>query len=539
MDSIISDVVPPLLQALADHIRSSCSLHNKVGSLEAEMEVAELALQAVQACTTQTLVRLRNRQNELSPMHRLPNELLGAIFVLVGASGRNAPFSVSQVCKLWREIALNTPHLWTNVNVLAGPNLAFMYAERSGAAPLDLSVSIETPSSHIDEARAIYWSRYADRWGSLKIRCSVQPATLEDSGVLLWLTRPAPVLESLEISTNSEFGWQVSPGISPDIQMPCLRKIKLFGFHLPLTLPIFRGLTIIHLSRIVYSATELHRALVECPMLEEFRVSGALRANATSDQDEPDRFTPQIIELSHLRHLSFSCIPTRMIQYLLTHIATPPRSTLDIVLSRLLPEECLEDTFPLNPAHLSNLSSVVSLEFFAFAGGTMCQVRGKDSTEAHLLSISAYGELGNWPIRKIMTSLGPSLSIMPVQNFTLRSYANRRWSASTLCRTLEYFPSIRVLGFGGCHEKFLKALTRPTGRCPSLETLRISDCAISNRALSHLVWSRTAHNKDISSNMAHLKEVQLFGPLYADTVPALSPYVEASWDPESLSPKCY
>ncbi|KDQ13429.1 hypothetical protein BOTBODRAFT_55978 [Botryobasidium botryosum FD-172 SS1] len=547
MDSIVSDVAPPLLQVLTDHICRSFSLHSAEGSVEEEMEAVELALRAFQACTMQTLARLRTRQNELVPVHRLPNELLGAIFVLAGStsfqvSGWPASFSISQVCKLWRQVALNTPRLWMNIDVSAGDELASIYVERSGTAPLNLSVNFGVLPSQDDKTREIYWSRYADRWSRLSIQ-NPSPITTSQDCALRWLTHSAPILEALEISTQQRFGRQRSLDVSLDIQMPRLREVKLAGLYLPLTLPIFRGLTILHLTRIMYTfmtAISLLRVLVECPALEELRFD-LLVIEGGSDRDEiPGNTMPEIVDLSHLRVITLRHLPVRTTQYLLVHIAIPPRAALEVLLDCLQPDEDLTHTLPPNLTHLSNLFSVTALEFFVTpsSGTRACFLRGRDAAGASLLSISVRKNNNNAPVQRIMASLGPSLSIMPLRAFVLHLYANGRWSASAFCRTLDYFPSIKALAFHECHQKFLKALAYSNGRavCPSLEALMISDCAIPNHALAHLVWSRTAHNKDLGSGMVCLKSVHLYGPLYADnTAAALSPYAEASWDPEKLT----
>ncbi|KDQ15781.1 hypothetical protein BOTBODRAFT_144850 [Botryobasidium botryosum FD-172 SS1] len=427
------------------------------------------------------------------------------------------------------------PLLWTPTDRTR--RMCHLLGERSGEKHTEIA-GPAPGGAQAYEARALYWSCYANRWGSLKIQCSL--SSLGHSGVLRWLLHPAPALEALDISTYWNHGQQRGLDVSLDIQMPRLREINLAGFYLPLTLPIFRGLASLRLSRITYDdtfATDLLRVVTECPALEELCLDD-LRINASTSQDKSRKSLPPAIDLSHLRALSLLHVPVREIQYLLAHISTPPHSTLEIALNHLQSEESLTHAFPSNLTHLSNLSSVIDLEF-SVIGDTdnrTCLLQGRNNAGICLLSISVDGDKNTGPVQRIMASLGPSLSIMPLQTLILRQYANRRWSASAFCRTLDCFSSIRVLGFDGCHEKFLKALAYSTGRptCLSLESLVVSNCAISTGPLSHLVRSRLAHSNQ--GMMACLKEVQLFGSRYADTdtVAALSPYVKTSWNPESL-----
>jgi hypothetical protein len=59
--------------------------------------------------------------NDISPLSTVPNELLSHIFVLLCSCSDpiGVPYQVtiSQVCSRWRQIALNTGTLWSNVGI--------------------------------------------------------------------------------------------------------------------------------------------------------------------------------------------------------------------------------------------------------------------------------------------------------------------------------------------------------------------------------------------------------------------------------------
>ncbi|KAI0785505.1 hypothetical protein C8Q75DRAFT_775196 [Abortiporus biennis] len=112
----------------------------------------------------QSLVAVRNLQNNLPTIHKLPPEVLAIVFdecrsplpSLPGAlfSREDSPneaylpiyewINLSHVCHYWRETALSFPFLWnmvlfdTNIFSFEGSKVIF---ERSGTVPIDLFIS--------------------------------------------------------------------------------------------------------------------------------------------------------------------------------------------------------------------------------------------------------------------------------------------------------------------------------------------------------------------------------------------------------------
>ncbi|KAF8152217.1 hypothetical protein B0H34DRAFT_754915 [Crassisporium funariophilum] len=131
-------------------------LDQRVAELEAalaDVMTRRAHLQEV-ACAHQALI---------SPLRRLPPELLQYIFVLCLPSNRNAvmhaseaPVLLGRVCSEWRRVSLGTPEVWASLHVVP-PNVNFsnpasstarfqrkrelleMWLGRSGACPLNIS----------------------------------------------------------------------------------------------------------------------------------------------------------------------------------------------------------------------------------------------------------------------------------------------------------------------------------------------------------------------------------------------------------------
>jgi len=87
--------------------------------------------------------------DQLQPINRLPNEILAIIFQYATNSLRTshsprrvikrAPINVSHVSRLWREIALNSPRLWTTIHSRSNVPI-HIFLSRSKATPLNIII---------------------------------------------------------------------------------------------------------------------------------------------------------------------------------------------------------------------------------------------------------------------------------------------------------------------------------------------------------------------------------------------------------------
>ncbi|KAL1713328.1 hypothetical protein EV715DRAFT_183770, partial [Schizophyllum commune] len=90
----------------------------------------------------------------LAPIRRVPREILSEIFVSFREQLRNVNLTqtifrtVASVCRLWRDVALDTPRLWTHIHASsARPDVTTVLAQCleqvswTGNSPLALTVS--------------------------------------------------------------------------------------------------------------------------------------------------------------------------------------------------------------------------------------------------------------------------------------------------------------------------------------------------------------------------------------------------------------
>lgn len=108
---------------------------------------------------------------------RLPTEVISSIFeiyTLFPDVCQGTPeLLLSQMCRHWRDIALGTPSLWTNIHITALDSVhrdkADTYLDRSGALPLSLRIDfLGDASDPIDQICELFTS-HIDRWLHLRV----------------------------------------------------------------------------------------------------------------------------------------------------------------------------------------------------------------------------------------------------------------------------------------------------------------------------------------------------------------------------------
>lgn len=124
--------------------------------------------------------------NQTNPSYRLSDDIFFIIFKLVESSSTNtrqpvrrkAPFNLALVSKHWRQLALNTPNLWTRIDMVNFHMIPTLI-ERSKGSPLTVElvgndprkVPLRTSESGIQDIRLDQYVEktlpYIDRWEHL------------------------------------------------------------------------------------------------------------------------------------------------------------------------------------------------------------------------------------------------------------------------------------------------------------------------------------------------------------------------------------
>ncbi|KIM29322.1 hypothetical protein M408DRAFT_23092 [Serendipita vermifera MAFF 305830] len=86
-----------------------------ISALEEELNLAELRVEKLKE-------ELKTLRIWITPIRRLPFDILSPIFTLCGEMDRKSPVSISAVCRAWRETVVNTPGAWFLVQVKSQKN---------------------------------------------------------------------------------------------------------------------------------------------------------------------------------------------------------------------------------------------------------------------------------------------------------------------------------------------------------------------------------------------------------------------------------
>lgn len=274
------------------------------------IEVKELAYAQIKndiKALKESIRALKVRHNTLSMTMLLPPEILAAIFLwnaeIMRDDRKMRWTNVSHVCSWWRRIALETPSLWSRIIFNVNRNWVPAMLSRSGATTLEFDMSVSDPKE-VQVCKAVLSQIHR-----IRDLCMRQPfgSLTSLSGVILGLTKPAPLLERLLIrqedinmpsAGNKISHFNLFRGCAPR-----LRTLELQGIILPLNLPALSGITTLtlrNINRFKPSLNELVEALESMKDLQALTLRSAFAFDPQSDPN-PSYFAA---DLPHLRSLN-------------------------------------------------------------------------------------------------------------------------------------------------------------------------------------------------------------------------------------------
>lgn len=192
----------------------------------------------------------KSRHNSLLLISRLPPELLACIFKILSLS--NPPNShhsgyhtssklgwipVSHVCRHWREVALHSPDLWSDIAFNIGPFWTQAMLERSKSAPISISSSYSRQPGYAQfDPRRINQSIISRHLHHIQ---SIDLNGMADSDLIPFvelLNQPIPMLQEVRLLPLQEGKGPPKLALPNNLlnrHAPTLRSISLQGCAFP------------------------------------------------------------------------------------------------------------------------------------------------------------------------------------------------------------------------------------------------------------------------------------------------------------------
>ncbi|PPR01255.1 hypothetical protein CVT24_006018 [Panaeolus cyanescens] len=234
---------------------------------------------------------------------------------------------VTNVCRLWRSVALGYAQLWTDIDLRMNDEWIQTSLQRSQQAPLTVSIpwmfkeKNKTPLADLLKQMhrfcvleiSISKSRYMRRDGYRLNR------SLPD--ILDVVTKSdAPLLKNLVLEYQDDYEIADSTYSPCPIDFktpPTLHTLHVRGWALPLSSPLFHGLTVLHLNspnseHIDDTLSDLLGALESSPGLSELTLSGQV----------PEGTDHRVVPLHSLKSFELS-LPIEDATVLLRHVTIP------------------------------------------------------------------------------------------------------------------------------------------------------------------------------------------------------------------------
>jgi hypothetical protein len=137
-----------------------------------------------------TVSNVRNKSITLTPIHRLPNELLQMIFLLASFDDKGVgpycistkvPHLASKVCRKWRDVCRETSVFWTLLRFNDSPTFHWtsLCIQRAGGRPLSVDINDDSSRSFDIDSVLPHLNNIVSQVGWLRLsECSLRQTNL-------------------------------------------------------------------------------------------------------------------------------------------------------------------------------------------------------------------------------------------------------------------------------------------------------------------------------------------------------------------------
>ncbi|KAG8757664.1 hypothetical protein FRC14_001726 [Serendipita sp. 396] len=150
----LEEELETLHATVANQLSRKGSIQERLKALRHELGQLDDEIIGSQGRISDVENEIRERSRWIAAIRRIPNEVLGEVFVWHVRLDWKAPLVDSSVCKTWRTVALATPRLWSFLRLseetgFLNPQLAQLWVQRARAAPLHVHINLEDVTEDI------------------------------------------------------------------------------------------------------------------------------------------------------------------------------------------------------------------------------------------------------------------------------------------------------------------------------------------------------------------------------------------------------
>jgi len=222
----------------------------RLGAIDAKIAMLQSAMDELREESDAIAIEIRKHEGGLSPLRRLPTEILSLIFTFTLPPyayvpyTEPAPWTVSAVCARWRTTVISQPLFWTSIDYTYVPrSLSRVRLEaqlrRSGRMPLSIEFHTEDTSTMASEDLHMLQMlcQHAGRWEKFTIWA---PGVVY-SHLAGFIQDQLTLLRKLEVEMEYDEEDSMPPmdifNDAPLLQEVLANKQSLFTYPLPLVLP--------------------------------------------------------------------------------------------------------------------------------------------------------------------------------------------------------------------------------------------------------------------------------------------------------------
>ncbi|KDQ06981.1 hypothetical protein BOTBODRAFT_192737 [Botryobasidium botryosum FD-172 SS1] len=500
--------------------------------LKVMTRACDYAVHAMVTYTSKVLNSVQARRNEHCPIYRLPNDIIPTIFHFarqcsLGSNDgllRSAPVNLSQVSRWWRNIALNTPALWTRIdsqNVI----LAELLAKRSKNELLNINVKL-TPTFAYIPIRTKHFTKFLTahihRWESFTLRgnCSFKA-----------LDSPAPNLRVLQLHTDE---WDddkcyFDANIFSN-HTPLLHTLTLEGFMIYAGTQFHAGLKILHLYNVqIFGAPQRFTAasLAACPLLREL-----ILHDIYFDPIDSPLLGNTCVSLHYLEVMRLKMEDEDIIS-MISSIRAPPSLRLCITLGYY---NHIHTMFPVSQSHQwhsPDIAAIDTLSITVDPADGVCVVGESSQSHTPLLELRFTqshrdaGEIAGIPACFRSTMRLVALSIHGTSG---RVIMNK----NTFSILLSHSPALTTISLRSVPAELVGELvfTQAAPYCPLLQSLHLQemDLRTADPILRQLAESRRHVNTEGCHDLSRIEISNCRGVKEATVVWLRGFLIEVVWD---------